>query len=124
MQLEVARTYHDIYTFDSKKEIPCLGLIKDLVVTLAQFCVKSVVLDIVVTDIPPKCGMLMSRYCCAKLGGSLQIDMFYTTTPVYGGDHLRLYIEVRLMNNFGRFVKDKIILFMVLTTTLSVLNYP
>jgi len=34
LQLEVTRTYHDLYTFDSNK-FPCLGLIKDLVVTLA-----------------------------------------------------------------------------------------
>lgn len=56
LQLEITRTYHDLYTFDSKK-VPCLGLIKDLVVTLAQIPIKSVVLDIVVTDIPPKFGI-------------------------------------------------------------------
>jgi len=59
-QLEVTCSYHDLYTFDSKK-VPCLGLIKDLVVTLAQIPIKSVVLDIVVTDIPAKFGMLLSR---------------------------------------------------------------
>jgi len=60
LQLQVTRNYHDLYTFDSKK-VPCLGLIKDLVVTLAQISVKSIVRDIVVTDIPAKFGMFLSR---------------------------------------------------------------
>ena len=70
LNLDITRSYHDLYTFDSKR-VPCLGLIKDLVVTLAQIPVKNIVLDIVVTDIPPKFGMLLSRSCCAKLGGTL-----------------------------------------------------
>ena len=38
--------------------------------------------------------MLLSRSCCAKLGGTLQMDMSYATIPVYGGEQLRLYREV------------------------------
>ena len=94
LKLDITKSYHDPYTFDSKR-VPCLGLIKDLVVTLAQIPVKSVVLDIVVTDIPPKFGTLLSRSCCAKLGGNLQMDMSYATILVYGGEQLRLYREVR-----------------------------
>ena len=97
LKLDITRSYHDLYTFDSKI-LPCLGLIKDLVVTLAQIPVKSVVLDIVVTDIPPKFGMLLSRSCCAKLGGTLQMDMSYATIPVYGGEKLRLYIQVSFIH--------------------------
>jgi len=70
LKLDITRSYHDLYTFDSER-VPYLGLIKDLVVTLAQTPVKSVVLDIVVTDIPPKFGILLSRSCCAKLGRTL-----------------------------------------------------
>ena len=90
LKLYITRSYHDLYTFDSKK-VPCLGLIKDLVVTLAQIPVKSLVLDIVVMDVPPKFGMLLSRSFCAKLGGTLQMDMSYSTIPVYRGEKLRLY---------------------------------
>jgi len=97
LNLDITRSYHDLYTFDSKR-VSCLGLIKDLVVTLAQIPVKSVVLDIVVTDIPPKFGMLLSRSCCAKLGGTLQMHMSYATIPVYGGEQLRLYREVRFVH--------------------------
>jgi hypothetical protein len=50
--LEVKKTYHDLYSFDSRK-VKCLGFIKDLVVSLFQFPMKSVVMDIVVTDVPP-----------------------------------------------------------------------
>jgi hypothetical protein len=31
--LEITKTYHDLYYFDSRK-VKCLGVIKDLVVTL------------------------------------------------------------------------------------------
>ena len=101
LQLQVTRSYHDLYTFDSKK-LPCLGLIKDLVVTLAQMPIKSIVLDIVVTDIPAKFGILLPKSCCSKLGGSLQMNMSFSTILVYGGEHLRLYREVRFLHTICR----------------------
>ena len=45
--LEITKQYHDLYTFDSKK-FKCLGVIKDLVVSLTQLPMKSLVMDIVV----------------------------------------------------------------------------
>jgi hypothetical protein len=65
--LEVTRAYHDLYSFDSRK-VQCLGVIKDLVVTLFQLPMKSVVMDIVVADVPPKFGMLLSRSWIKILG--------------------------------------------------------
>lgn len=62
--LDITRPYKDIYSFDSSK-LRCSGLIKNLCVTLAQILAKSVVMDIVVANIPPKYGMLLSR----SLGG-------------------------------------------------------
>jgi len=41
-------------------------------------------MDIVVIDIPPKYGMLLSRSWGAKLQGSLQLDMSYATISVFG----------------------------------------
>ena len=58
--LEVTRPYKDIFSFDSIK-FRCLGLIKDMVVSLAQIHSKNMVMDVVVADIPPKFGMLLSR---------------------------------------------------------------
>jgi hypothetical protein len=58
--LEVTKTYHDLYSFDSRK-VKCLRVIKDLVVSLFQLPMKSVVMDIMVADVPLKFGMPLSR---------------------------------------------------------------
>jgi hypothetical protein len=52
-------------------------------------------MDLVVVDIPPKFGMLLSRSWAAKLKGTLHMDMFYATIPVFGQEK-RLYREVLL----------------------------
>src|ERR1700730_11952172 len=49
-------------------------------------------MDVVVADIPPKYGMLLSRSWRAKLQGSLQLDMSYATITVFGQPK-RLYRE-------------------------------
>jgi hypothetical protein len=92
--LEVTRPYKDLFSFDSRK-VKCLGMIKDMVVSLAQIPAKNMVMDVVVADIPPKFGMLLSRSWAAKLKGTLQMDMSYATIPVFGQDR-RLYREVLL----------------------------
>ena len=58
--LDITKPYHDLYSFDSRK-FKCQGVIKDMVVTLSRLPMKSVVLDVIVADIPPKFGMLLSR---------------------------------------------------------------
>jgi hypothetical protein len=73
--------------------VKLLGVIKDLVVTLFQLPMKSVVMDIVVVDVPPKFGMLFSRYWIKRLGGTLNMDLSYAIIHVFGGDHRRLYRE-------------------------------
>jgi hypothetical protein len=57
--LDVTRTYKELHYFDSSK-VKCIGLIKDLCITLAQIPAKSMVKDIVDADIPPKYGMFLS----------------------------------------------------------------
>jgi hypothetical protein len=89
--LEVTRPYKDLHSFDSNK-VRCIGLIKDLCITLVQIPAKSMVMDVVVADIPPKYGMLLSRSWGAKLKGTLQLDMSYATIPVFGQQR-RLYRE-------------------------------
>jgi len=68
--LDITRQYKDLYSFDSSK-VRCLGLIKDLCVTLAQIPAKSLVMDIVVADNPPKYGTLLSRSYHIILGHSI-----------------------------------------------------
>ena len=57
--LEITRPYKDLFSFDSKK-VKCLGLIKDMVVNLAQIPAKSIIMDVVVAYIPPKFSMFLS----------------------------------------------------------------
>jgi hypothetical protein len=73
-----------------------LGVIKDLVVSLFQLPMKSVVMDIVVANVPPKFGMLLLRSWIKKLRGTLQMDLTYATIPVFGEEHRRLYKEAQL----------------------------
>jgi hypothetical protein len=90
--LEITKAYHDLYSFDSKK-VQCLGVIKDLVVTLFNLPMKSVVMDIVVADVPPKFGILLSRSWIKRMGGKLQMDLTYAAILVFGGEHRRMYRE-------------------------------
>lgn len=80
--LEVTRPYKDLFSFDSKR-VQCIGLIKDVVVGLTQIPAKTIVMDIVVDDIPPKFGMLLSRSWVAKIKGAMQIDLTYATIPIF-----------------------------------------
>jgi hypothetical protein len=96
--LEITRPYGDLYYFDSRK-VKCMGMIKYLVVNIAQILVKSIRMDVVVVDIPAKYGMLLSRSWGTKLGGSLQLDMTYATIPIFDGQFTRLYREMRLAYN-------------------------
>ena len=92
--LDITKPYKDLYSFDSRK-VKCLGLIKDLVVSLAQIPVKSMVMDVIVADIPVKFGMLLSRSCIAKLKGTIQMNMSYATILVFNQSR-KLYRETRM----------------------------
>jgi len=92
--LDVSRKYHDLYSFDSNR-VRCIGLIKDLVVSLDQIPMKNVLMDIVVADIPPRFSMLLSRSWAAKLKGTLQLDFSYATIPVFG-QMRKLYREQKM----------------------------
>lgn len=92
--LDITRPYKDLYSFDSRK-VRCLGLIKDLVVSLHQMPEKSIVMDVVVGDVPIKFDMLLSSSWSAKLKGTLQMDMSYATIPFFG-EKTRLCGENRL----------------------------
>ena len=91
LDLDITRPYKDLFSFDSS-QVKCLGLIKDLCVSLVHYPTKTILMDIVVADIPPKYGMLLSRSWGAKLQRSLQLDMSYATILVFGQPK-RLYKE-------------------------------
>lgn len=83
MGMDITQPYHDLYSFDFGR-VCCIGLIKYLVVSLDQIPPKNVLMDVVVADIPPRFGMLLSRSWGAKLKGTLQLDLSYATIPVFG----------------------------------------
>ena len=68
--LEVTMPYKYLFYFYSIK-FRCLGLIKYLVVSLAQVPTENLVMDVVVDDIPPKFGMLLSISWASKIKGSI-----------------------------------------------------
>ena len=61
-------------------------------VTLTKNPSRTMVMDAVVADIPPKFGVLLSRSWTSKLKGILQMDMSYATIPMVGGEKM-LYSE-------------------------------
>ena len=91
LNLDITRPYKDLFSFDSS-QVKCLGLIKDLCVSLVQYPNKTILMDVVVADIPPKYGMLLSRSWGEKLQGSFQLDLSYATISIFGKPK-RLYRE-------------------------------
>jgi len=57
---------------------------------------KSVLMDTIVADIPPKFDMILSRTWVKKIGGSLKMDLTYATIPIFEGEYKRIYREVIL----------------------------
>ena len=80
--LDITRPYHDLYSFDSSR-VCCLGIIKDSVVSLEKIPAKNILMDVVVDDIPPQFGMLLSRSWEVKFRGTLQLDFSYATILVF-----------------------------------------
>ena len=68
--LSITKPYHDMFSFDSRK-VKCPGLIKYLVINLSQLPSKSIVMDRVLANIPPKFGLLLSHSWSKRLGGTL-----------------------------------------------------
>jgi len=91
LNLDITRPHKDLFSFDSS-QVKCLGLIKDLCVSLVEYPNKTILMDVVVADIPPQYGILLSRSWGAKLQGSLQLDLSYATISVFGQPK-RLYRE-------------------------------
>ena len=89
--LDITKKYHDLYSFDSSR-VRCIGLIKYLVVSLDHIPTKNVLMDVVVADIPPIFGMLLSRSWGEKIKGTLQLDFSYATILVFGQKR-KLYRE-------------------------------
>jgi hypothetical protein len=81
----MARPYRTC-AMDSR-EIKVHGLIKDLQVIFAAYPEISILLDIVVVDLPNAWGMLLSRKWATNLGGTIQLDFSIGTIPTVDNTH-------------------------------------
>lgn len=75
------------------KEVKVCGLIKDLHISLAIYPNISLLRDIVVIDVPDAWGMILSRKWATDLGGSIQMDLSYTTIPTSENTFATLHHE-------------------------------
>ena len=66
--LDITRPYKNLYSFYSKR-VQCLGMIKDLVVRMVQIPRNFVMMDVVIADVPPTYGMLLSKHWGTSMGG-------------------------------------------------------
>jgi len=68
--LDITRSYNELYYFDSKR-IQFLGMIKDLVVGMMYIHMEFVIPDVVIIDVPPTCGMLLSRHWVTSIAENI-----------------------------------------------------
>ncbi len=91
--LEINRPYGNVCGIDSSKAIKACGLIKDLKVTLASHTDISILMDVVVIDVPDAWRMLLSRGWAVKFEGNLQMDLSYATIPTKDNTFVILHNE-------------------------------
>jgi hypothetical protein len=77
------------------RNVKCYGIIKEMVVTLAQFLVKRIMMDMEVANVPTNYGILLYRTWEQKLAGTMQMDMNYDTAPIFEGELGMLYRETK-----------------------------
>ena len=65
LELSITNPFRNPYAFESRA-VKCIWVIKNLVVSLSQIPMKSILTDVVVVDIPQKHGMLLYRSCTKK----------------------------------------------------------
>ena len=62
-----------------KREVTVIGTINALPYKLFSYLDKELTMSVLVIEIPPQYGMLLSRNWSASTGGSLQCDLSYAT---------------------------------------------
>jgi hypothetical protein len=81
-----------------EREIKVFGVIKNVPIRLVAYPNISIVMGVVVIDLPDSWGMPLSRKWAVDLGGSLQMDLSYATIPTSEGSFVTLHRE-----QFGRY---------------------
>ncbi|KAH9319022.1 hypothetical protein KI387_020791, partial [Taxus chinensis] len=81
--LTITHTFGSYYSMDNR-EVPLVGRIKYAQVAFVSFLEKRFIATILVVDIPPSYGMLLSRNFCKEVGGEIQMDWSHALIPVNG----------------------------------------
>ena len=64
------------------RQVPIIGTINDLPFKLSAYPDEELTMSVLVVDIPPHYGMLLSRKWSATMGGSMQCNFSYATFQV------------------------------------------
>ena len=64
------------------REVPIIGTISTMPYKLASYPDHILTMSVLVVDIPPRYGMLLSKKWSATMGGSLQCDLSFATFHV------------------------------------------
>ncbi|HEX4852156.1 MAG TPA: reverse transcriptase-like protein, partial [Puia sp.] len=83
--LKIDKACGKCYAMDAR-EVPVIGIMKDVDFKLAAFPEKRYKMNITVVGIKPQYGMLLSRRWAALIGGSMQLDLSYAMIPMNGRD--------------------------------------
>lgn len=90
--LDVHRPYGNVCRLDSRS-MSIHDVIKDMVVRLIASQDISIIMDIVVVDLPPSYGMLLSRKFSSSLSGTIQMDLSFASIPNPEGRLVRIMRE-------------------------------
>ena len=92
MGLEITRPYGNVCGIDSRG-VQAYRLIKNSKSNLFPCPDLNTMMDVVVIDLPPVYGMLLSRKWVVGLGGYLMMDLSYPCIPNSDGNLVRVCRE-------------------------------
>ena len=80
LNLQISRPYGNVCGLDSRR-VQVMGLIKNMTTYMYPYPDITCLMDVVVIDLPPAYGKLLSRKWLASMGGSIQMDLSYPLIP-------------------------------------------
>lgn len=80
--MHVARLFTKFFVMNFR-EVPIISMMKDVNFKLAAYP-KEYTMNIIVIDIPPQYGMLLSRKWFAAISGNIWMDSSYVMIPMNG----------------------------------------
>jgi hypothetical protein len=64
---------------------------------MVQIPRKFIIMDIVIVDVPPTYGMLLSRHKGTSIRDNIWFEISYATILIYGGETCPLYKEPKMI---------------------------